>query len=97
MTLEGNTSKEKEALAKLLGSDDEALVRQGLELLASLENPDLVQAVVDESLLNPYLATLFPEVIDPWEAVGPLEELKADAWGEDRLGTLLKSDNLYKG
>ena len=42
MSAESNASKEKDALARLLGSDDEALVRQGLELLGSLENPDLV-------------------------------------------------------
>ena len=94
MNAEDNTAKEKEALAKLLGSDDEALVRQGFELLASLEKPTLVQAVVDESLLTPYLKTLFPEVIDPWEAMGPPEELTAEAWGDERLGRLLKSDNL---
>ena len=94
MNAEDNTAKQKEALAKLLGSDEEALVRQGFELLASLENPTLVQAVVDESLLTPYLKTLFPEVIDPWEAMGPPEELKAEAWGDERLGRLLKSDNL---
>ena len=94
MSAESNASKEKDALARLLGSDDEALVRQGLELLGSLENPGLVQAVVDDSLLQPFLHTLFPEVIDPWEAVGPLEEFTAEAWGEDRVGALLKSDNL---
>ena len=33
MNAEDNTAKQKEALAKLLGSDEEALVRQGFELL----------------------------------------------------------------